>query len=357
MKLTPAILLFTTGLLALGPASANASAYILLYHHIDDTTPAPTSISPELFAEHMEFIANNGYKVVPLTKLMSTVRKGGKIRPRTVAITFDDAYPSILHNALPILQHHKWPFTVFASTADIDRNSDSYLSWDELRELESHRGTIANHGHQHQHMLNRQLQESDDEWQSRITGDIEFAQTRLEAELKKPAKLFSYPYGEFDAELVQLVRELGYLAVGQQSGPVGPDSSPYAVPRFPQGAGYSDMARLREKLNTLSFHVLSPTLPATVLAPDEDRPTLDLQFTAGAYRASQLTCFASGQGTARTRWQDSGSTQAKVTARETLPPGRTNYTCTAPHQSVPELFYWYTHLFMKPLPDGSWYEN
>lgn len=357
MKLTPAIVLFAAGLLALTPARADQAAYILLYHHVDETTPASTSISPELFAEHMDYIAKGGYKVVPLAKLLSAIRKGKKIRPGTVAITFDDAYPSILHNALPVLQHHKWPFTVFASTQDIDRNTDSYLSWEELRELESHRGTIANHGHRHQHMLNRTSGESDEEWRVRITGDIAFAQERLKAELKKPAKLFSYPYGEFDAELVQMIRDLGYLAVGQQSGPAGPHSSPYAAPRFPLGGNYADMPQFREKLSTLPFHVTSPSLPATVLPPDEERPTLALQLTAGAFRASRLTCFVSQLGTARSRWQDQDSTQLKITSRETLPPGRTNYTCTAPHQSIPDLYYWYSHLFMKPLPDGNWYEN
>lgn len=357
MKLTPTLLLFVTGLLASAGARANDAGYILLYHHIDAAMPASTSISRELFAEHMEYVAKNGYKVVPLAKLLSAVRKGRKIRPRTLAITFDDAYPSILHNALPVLQHHKWPFTVFASTEDIDRDTEGYLGWDELRELESHRGTIANHGHKHQHMLARQTDESNEEWRSRITGDIQFAQNRLEAELKRPAKLFSYPYGEFDAELIEVVSELGYLAVGQQSGPVGPHSSPYAAPRFPQGGDYADLARLSEKLNTRPFQVLSPKLPATVLSPDEDKPTLDLQVAAGPFRASRLSCFVARLGTARTRWQDQNSTQLKVTAREALPPGRTNYTCTAPHQSIPDLYYWHTHLFMKPMPDGSWYDN
>jgi peptidoglycan/xylan/chitin deacetylase (PgdA/CDA1 family) len=354
---TMRLLFIAAGLMLCVPAAGNDAAYILLYHHVSEDTPASTSVTPEQFAVHMDYISENGYKVVPLEKLMTALNKGKKIRRRSVAISFDDAYPSVLKNALPVLKHRKWPFTVFVSTEDIDRNSPSYLSWDQLRELEKNRGTIANHGHRHQHMLNRESGESDAEWRVRIKGDIEFAQSRLEAELKKPARMFSYPYGEFDASLVQLVGELGYLAVGQQSGPLGSTSNPLAAPRFPQAKAYADLPRLAEKLNTRPFDVITPELPATVLTPDVKRPTLQLQVKAAPYRAGQFTCFVSGIATARARWQDSAATIAKVTARGEIPPGRTHYTCTAPHESIPSLFYWHSHLYMKPMPDGSWYEN
>lgn len=351
------LLATAVGLLFGVSAAANDAAYILLYHHVAEDTPASTSVTPEQFAVHMDYISENGYKVVPLEKLLTALKKGKKIRRRSLAITFDDAYPSVLENALPVLKHRKWPFTVFVSTEDIDRNSASYLNWDQLRELEKSRGAIANHGHRHQHMLNREPGETDAEWRDRIKGDIEFAQSRLEAELKKPTRLFSYPYGEFDASLVQLVGELGYLAVGQQSGPLGSASNPLAAPRFPQAIAYADLPRLAEKLNTRPFNVIAPALPATVIAPDVERPTLKLQVEAAPYRAGQFTCFVSGIATARARWQDPAATTVKVTARGELPPGRTHYTCTAPHESIPSLFYWHSHLFMKPMPDGSWYEN
>ncbi len=357
MTLLRNTLLLLAALLSATGARGNDAAYILLYHHVDAATPSSTSVTPELFAEHMEFIDKRKFRVVPLEKLMNTLKKGGRIKPRTLAITFDDAYPSVIENALPVLSHHKFPFTVFASTAAIDAGTDDYMSWDDLRTLESKRGTIANHGHHHQHMLARQDNESLTDWQLRIRGDIEFAQQRLDDELKRPAKVFAYPYGEFNDELVNLVEELGYPAVGQQSGPIGRKSHPYAAPRFPMAGDYASIPQLAEKLSTRPFNVVSPALPASVVAADDNRPTLELQFVSEFYRASRLNCFVTGLGTARTRWQDPESTLAKVTSRETLPAGRTSYTCTAPHESIPDLFYWHTHLFMKPLPDGSWYEN
>ena len=344
-------------LFSMPQANAKDAAYILMYHHVDESTPTSTSVTPEMFAEHMDFIDKARYRVVPLEKLLTVLQKGGRIKPGTLAITFDDAYPSVLSNALPVLKHHKFPFTVFASTAAIDSNSSSYLSWDDLRELEANRGTIANHSHQHQHLLAREADETDEAWRVRIRGDIEFAQQRLEAELKRPAKILAYPYGEFDAQLMALTKEMGYPALGQQSGPVGPGTHLHAVPRFPMATDYAGMPQFAEKLRTRPFTVLAPDVPATVLTPEQDRPTLTLTFESGSYRASRLTCFVTGKGTARTRWQNPESTVAKVTSREPLTAGRTSYTCTAPHESIPDLYYWHTHLYMKPRPDGSWYDH
>lgn len=350
-------LLILTAFLGINAAHANDAAYILLYHHVDADTPSSTSVTPELFAEHMEYIDKARFRVVPLEKLLKTLKNGGRIKPRTLAITFDDAYPSVIKNAFPVLSHHKFPFTVFANTATIDTGTGSYMSWDDLRKLESKRGTIANHGHHHQHMVVRQENEDFKDWQTRIRGDIEFAQQRLEEELKRPAKLFAYPYGEFNAELVNLLEEMDYPAVGQQSGPVGPASHPHAVPRFPMAGDYARIPQLAEKLSTRPFNVVSPALPATILNADDERPTLELKFVREFYRASRMACYVTSLGTARARWQDPESTEAKVTSREILPAGRTSYTCTAPHESIPDLYYWHSHLFMKPQPDGSWYEN
>ena len=44
-------------------------------------------------------------------------------------------------------------------------------------------------------------------------------------------------------------------------------------------------------------------------------------------------------------------------ADKPLPLGRSKYTCTAPHPSIRQAYYWHTQLWIKPLRDGSWYEG
>ncbi len=347
-----------TALVILLPGSARAEpgpgAYVLLYHHVARDTPASTSVSPEQFAVHMEHLEKEGYRVVPLERLLEAVERGHDIEPGSVAITFDDAYVSVFENALPVLAHREWPFTVFASTSVIDNNPRTYMSWEQLRALERRGATIGNHGHLHQHMLARAPGESADDWSHRISLDIRHAQELLDNALERPAKILAYPYGEFDATLVALVRDLGFRAVGQQSGPIGAATLPQAAPRFPMATGYADLESFSEKLNTLALPVTRPRVPATLLTGGTEA-VLELAIGSGPLRLQQLTCFVSRQESPALEWLE--KTHLRVTPRAPLPAGRSKTTYTVPHESEYGVYYWYTHLWMQLRPDRTWYDG
>ena len=92
----------------IAPASSRAEipnhAVVLIYHHVDERTPASTSLSPALFGEHLDYLAANGYRALPLNALVDSLRVGGTIPDRTVALTFDDGYRSVYSEPLPRLR-------------------------------------------------------------------------------------------------------------------------------------------------------------------------------------------------------------------------------------------------------------
>ena len=49
-------------------------AVILQYHHVSDTTPSSTSISPQQFEIHMQYLADNNFNVVALSDLMNSIK-------------------------------------------------------------------------------------------------------------------------------------------------------------------------------------------------------------------------------------------------------------------------------------------
>ncbi len=338
-------------------AFAQEAAHVLIYHHVSTKTPASTSVTPEQFARHVELIAERKRTVVPLQQILDALAKGRPFEPGALAITFDDASASLLDSAIPLLEKRGWPYTIFASTEAVDRGGALLLTWDQLRQLEKRNATIANHGHLHAHMLARLPDESAGDWRARVKADIEQAQRRLEKELTRPARIFAYPYGELDEALVELVAELGYLAVGQQSGPVGALTHPQAVPRFPVASAYADNGSLIEKLNTRALPVRRPEVPASLLAADAPAPTLSLELGSAPLRRKELACYVSGQPAARIEWADAAAGRLRVTAREALPVGRSKYTCTAPHETLAGVYYWYTHLWMRPPVGSSWYDG
>ncbi len=104
----------------LSPLASAASGVVLEYHHVATDTPPSTSVTPTQFEAHMEHLSDNDFHVWSLPKLVETVRAGGDIPERTVALTFDDAYASVYDEVFPRLQERGWPFTVFVATESSD---------------------------------------------------------------------------------------------------------------------------------------------------------------------------------------------------------------------------------------------
>jgi peptidoglycan/xylan/chitin deacetylase (PgdA/CDA1 family) len=329
---------------------------VLLYHHVSSDTPASTSVTPGTFRAHLDLIASEGYEVVPISRIVDALVNGTELDSRWVAITFDDAYESVGRVAAPELARRGWPFTIFVSTDFIDQGYGGYLTWDELRALESEGAVIANHAMGHEHLVRRSPNESERNWMDRLAAEVTGAQTRLEAELQNPPRLFTYPFGEFTAEIAHLMQSLGFIAFGQQSGPVGSTSNAHAIPRFPLARGFDSTDSLAEKLRTEHLPLVDPEPPATLLAADAGAPLLELRIDDRAgIRPGNLTCFVAGQPQTEVTWGEVGT--VTVQAEKPLPPGRSKYTCTAPHPTISRAYYWHTHLYIKPRSDGSWYEG
>ena len=339
------------------PSAATAddtTAVVLLYHHVDATTPASTSITPARFDAQLDFLEREGYSVIPLADVVQALLDNQSLPARAVALTFDDGYDSVYSAALPRLERRGWPFTVFVATDYIDDGYAGFMSWAELRDLEARGGTVANHSTSHAHLIRRTAGEGDAEWRRRVRADIETAQARLETELDHPLRMLAYPYGEFDAALEAIVADLGFAAFGQQSGPVYAPLGLQQLARFPMATGYDSIEGLAEKLKTrpLPVTVLAPA--SRVLGARAAAPVLEVRLPDGAYRRDALRCYVAGQEPARIDWRGDVAT---IRARRPLGPGRGKYNCTAPSTTIPGVYHWYSHLWIQPRDDGSWYPD
>jgi peptidoglycan/xylan/chitin deacetylase (PgdA/CDA1 family) len=342
-------------LLCTGSVSAADHAVILMYHHISDQTPPSTSVTPAMFEKHLQYLEHNGYTVQPLLSTLQHLLVGEAVPERTVVITFDDAYQSVYTQAWPRLSQRGWPFSVFVTTGYIGNGTNNFMSWDELRELSVYGAGIGNHSLSHAHLVRHNANESNAQWKRRMTAEVTGAQRKLQAEIGNPILVFAYPYGEFNGELKTLLVELGYFGLGQQSGAAGSDSDFQALPRFPMATGFDDM-------ESFAIKIAARPLPVTVISPIEhvlpattDIPVLHLFLEPGEYDAARLACYASGQGRIQVNWVDRAAGEVEVRANKALAPGRSKYNCTAPAQLGENMYYWYSHLWMKPEADGNWY--
>ncbi len=337
------------------PATNNA--VILIYHNIAATTPPSTSVTPERFRQHMDYLSNNGFTVWPLFKTLMHLANGKAIPEKTVVLTFDDAYRSVYSEAFPVLRAKGWPFTVFVTTKYIAEGYTHYMSWSQLREIQRFGGEVGNHSMTHRHLVRHRSDETKAQWRERIINEVEQAQYILQQNGMSPVRALAYPYGEFSKELSELIRELGYFGLGQQSGAVSASSNFQALPRFPMATGF-------DGLEDFAIKVSAKNLPVTVFSPDDgivskdtDIPVLVMRLENGDYKKAGLRCYASGQGQINVDWIDRENSVVVVRSKQAISPGRTKYNCTAPSRSEKNIFYWRSFLWMKPEADGRWYKE
>jgi len=340
------------------PATADTAphAVILQYHHFGSDTPPSTSVTLSQFDAHLAYLAENDYRVWPLQQVLERLRSGAPLPDRVVAITVDDAFISVYREAYPRLLARNWPFTVFVATRPVDQGSPAMMSWEQMREMAAHGVTFANHSLDHAHLIRRTADEDEAAWRSRVSSDILQAHRRLEQELGEVPRWFAYPYGEYDAALHALLATLGFTGFGQQSGPAGHGADFLALPRFAMSVAYASLADFATRVKSRPLPVAEATPLDPLLPVDQSRPVLRVRLRPGDYDAAALVCYVSGQGRVAPVWLDREALQFEVRAAAPLPVGRSRYNCTAP-STQGNGYFWYSHLWIRRQPDGSWYSE
>ncbi len=319
---------------------------ILLYHHVSQRTPPSTSISPEQFRVHMQYLSEN-HHVMSLPEMVSALKNGKRIPDKAVAITFDDGYANILENAAPILTAFGFPYTIFINPEQIGTRRNQ-LYWEQVKQMSQNGVSFANHTMSHHHMLKRDVNESEQQWLSRNTEDVVEAEQKIQAELGYSLKLLAYPYGEFNQRLKQHLATLGYVAFGQQSGAVASFSDFAALPRFPAAGIYANLEPLKVKLNSLALNLASKE--KFELSFNHSPPELSFEQRSEDINHSQLQCFFNND-VIKPDWQ--GNTM-KININTELSPGRHRVNCTVPSRSERGRYYWFSHPWFVPTESNDW---
>jgi peptidoglycan/xylan/chitin deacetylase (PgdA/CDA1 family) len=111
---------------------------VLTYHRVDSPDaqlslrPNVRSATPEGFEEQVRHLAAH-FHVVSIPEVIAACHGGPALPPRSVLITFDDAYRDFAEYAWPILRDHHLPVTLFVPTAYPDQPQRSFW-WDRLHD-------------------------------------------------------------------------------------------------------------------------------------------------------------------------------------------------------------------------------
>jgi peptidoglycan/xylan/chitin deacetylase (PgdA/CDA1 family) len=276
------------------PQRLRSRALVLAYHRVASVPwdPAGLCVSPERFAEQMAVLCER-FEPVSLAELLAGLERG-RLRRRSVAVTFDDGYADNLLRAKPMLERFGIPATVFVTTGPLDEQRE--LWWDELeRALEqagaerlslfhAWRGWLMQRSHEERRkaldaLLARAGCEVAPRPSHRTLGEREIVRLaaspaievgahtvthpvlsrlpvaarrsemldgkrRLEELLDRPVRSFAHPFGEprdFSATTIALLRECGFAcACSSIAGPVEARASRFWLPRTTVGDWHGD---------------------------------------------------------------------------------------------------------------------
>ena len=183
---------------------------VLMYHYLS-SPPADAnayridlSVSPDLFARHLDRIQAEGYTTISLYDLLAYLWEGAPLPEKPVVLTFDDGYRDNYTNAFPLLRQRGMIATIFVLTDFMDEERPDYLTWEMAREMLAAGISIESHGRNHISLRNKNRDYL--VWQA--LGSLE----TIEFELGVRPRFVSYPAGEFDAETIDVFQSANYWA-------------------------------------------------------------------------------------------------------------------------------------------------
>lgn len=201
---------------------------ILEYHQVapdNEVDPDYRSynVPPEEMTAQLDFLTAQGYHTITLQEYMKA-RKGKFTLPtKPIVLTFDDGYTDNYTYLLPLLKARHMKAVVYMITNKI--GTKDYLTWKELRELQSHGVEIGSHTANHLPLTslppNKRLEE------------VKLSKLLLEWNGINTVFSLSYPNGAYDDDLPELLREQEYLnAVTGNPGINTTDTDPYLLYRI-----------------------------------------------------------------------------------------------------------------------------
>lgn len=91
---------------------------ILMYHRIVDDPLLP-GIKVKVFEKQLSYLKKN-FNVIPMEELVNDISMD-KVKPYSVALTFDDGHYDFYDNAWPLLKKYNLPASIYVTTGFIDK--------------------------------------------------------------------------------------------------------------------------------------------------------------------------------------------------------------------------------------------
>ncbi len=257
-----------------GVAGLEPKSQLVILYYLD--IPAASRAQ---FAHQMD-------KLMQRATVVGADWRGGPVKGRVCAITFDDAFVSVLDNALPELAKRQLPCTIFVPVGALGgapawimetNYAPGEIVADEnlIRSLPSSLVTVGAHTLTHP-FLSRLPREV-------ARAEVEESRTILSAMTGQDIRLMSFPYGDYDQEVAAMCKTAGYdMVFGIVPDMVDPQDGAFVRGRVAVSPDDGDLEFFLKMSGGYWWMSLASTVKQACLSP--------LAFlTRGNNASSQLT--------------------------------------------------------------------
>ncbi len=229
------------------PTPLKVNVPVLMYHYIrvvenpqQDKLGVSLSVTPDDFDKQMAYITAHGFTPITPDDLWQALNKQAKLPAKPILLTFDDGYADFYTAAWPILKKYNVKATVYVVTGFLGDDQKRYMSWDEVKELDtSGLITIGDHTIHHANVA----------VSANAAQEISLSKKQLETYLDHPITSFVYPGGTFNDKAVGLVNTAGFnLAFTTVEGRVHTLDQRLVLPRV-RISGTMNYAKFVERVN------------------------------------------------------------------------------------------------------------
>jgi peptidoglycan/xylan/chitin deacetylase (PgdA/CDA1 family) len=207
-------------------------------------------------------INQDGTLTLDNVNIQGTLASGGGIfTTGAVTIRLDDNWLSQYKNAFPLFDQAGFDVTLYVTTKQIaDTGFPGYMSKAQIEEVYRAGHEIGAHTRTHRDLVTLSTVEK--------VAEIQGSRDDLLSWGVGPILSFAYPFGSYDAESLQIVKEAGFESAASSNGGLAtPDSDPYQLERygientttFSMIKGWIDKAKLEKNWLILTIHEVEPT--------------------------------------------------------------------------------------------------
>jgi peptidoglycan/xylan/chitin deacetylase (PgdA/CDA1 family) len=214
-------LLLSTGVIRVVAFVNRRQVPILCYHsvieseHHVESDPHKQHIPLRRFLQHLDYLQKH-HNLLSLNEFQRARRENRELPDHTAVLTFDDGFQDFAKVVAPHLISRSVPATVFVITdrafATLPPNGESFLNWEEIRELSESGLDIGSHTCAHPRLPDLSPQD--------VMRELSESQAAVRTQTGQAEVALSYPFGQTSQQISRMANSAGYsCAIASDCGP------------------------------------------------------------------------------------------------------------------------------------------